>query len=333
MCTNQAVLVISVHYSHLKCFQKINFLCFNFIAPNEESISEAPSSQQQDNTTTTSSKASMYPNYDQASLDFRNASALNTPRNSTQSTKNDFGPYASTKLVTDSVTPTKEMPGKAKSPIYAVLEEPSPKEPVLGSTEEEKIPSELKSPPNNDNIVAEDNKGNVENNEQRIKDSDNEKKPVVERLDDLYTLPGVGYAPNKVPHARSQELEPSSTESESREGSPIYNVLEPPLPDVPQIEKSPESKENEEEKSVDDVHEDDKSDNTKLSAECTDTPEETYTPLLPPRERPSSEAASDGTDSGLYQALVPKRRDRLSSRTVSMDGWEKVNERKNEMVC
>lgn len=274
----------------------------------------------------------MCPNYDQASLDFRNASALNAPRNSevlarnsSQNSKNDVSPYASTKLLTDSISPSKDVPRKAKSPIYAVLEEPSPKEPSLGNTEQ-RIPPELKSPVNNVNIVPEGNKENVKNNEQLPEDTDEETKPVVERLDDLYTLPEVSYAPNKEPNGSPQELDLSTTDSESRESSPIYNVLEPPLPDVPQTEKNPEGIETVEEQLVDDdIHRDDNSEDTKLSAECTDTPEETYTPLLPPRERPSANAASDGTDSDVYQPLLPKRRERITSRSVSMKGWEKIN--------
>jgi hypothetical protein len=255
----------------------------------------------------------MLPNYDQASLDFRNSTAFNVPKNPeqtvNQNTKNNAGPYKSSNVVADSISPSKDVPTKPKSPIYAVLEEASPdesnteghKEPPMAA---EPVYAVLEPPENNDLIVPENNSENVESNEQITGNVDEEKK-----TDPLDTIPEVKYATKNQDNICFDSVKPTAEglvdaqkDPESISNSPIYNILEPQLPEVPERDESLEIK--------------DKENDTKLSAECTDTPESTYMPLIPPKERQSpSGKTEDPTD---YQLLSPKPRERLTSRTVSM---------------
>lgn len=249
---------------------------FTSLAPNQSqdgSIAERLS-QQHDTSSVASSRASLNPNYDEASLNLRNVIA-SKPHLSTADKKRHGGRRGSS-LSNNSQG---RMPQHETVGLYAsvdVATDSFPTKPVNQEAGRSVTSRSLSS----------------DNDDQRVEG---------DGCDDLPVGDGPDYAVLEEAEKECAPHSPSNNEAESHDqnsprdeisGSPDYAVVEPPLPDPPVDNSSADSREQTPHNPLPTMAEndgqfDDEHASGPESALEEESVEERYVPLLPPRHSPA----------------------------------------------
>ncbi|KAK3699945.1 hypothetical protein QZH41_016604 [Actinostola sp. cb2023] len=281
-------------------------------SPMTDSISERRS-ESHDDVSVVSSKASLMPNYDQASLDLKNSKAANVfstsynyPEPSDRSeglsnAGNPVNPYMSSNVIAANSVPTRN---KAKSPIYAVPEEESPKNKEASPpTEQGPVYSVLENPNELSHSRTEMNDSPVDNSNVVVS-ADCTKKPNVEVLDD--------------DSANLLDTETPSSE-------PLYNILEPTKTNISTKTDSTKednqhpSSQNHVYQSLLDNKDHNSGDNSKCNEGSESPKEPRYMPVVFPKKRDNS-SNGDENKSDMQAVmdsnptLPPRSKDRSKSR-------------------
>lgn len=211
-------------YSKTFSFLTLNY--FIFIAPTIDSISERRS-ESHDNISVVSSRTSLMPNYDQASLDFRNTKATSNFQNTYDlpepihkpeallfSGNNTVSPYMTSNVIANPAIASRNMPN---SPIYAVPEETAEKSPPATRSPEYAV---LENPNTSDSTDSrtEPNKTHKLN---KPTTSENMNENLVgDVLSDSHNV-------NKGDNVSTKAIDTNLLDTEVPKDEPVYHVLEP----------------------------------------------------------------------------------------------------------